>query len=108
MHKSPNPPIKNVVEDDSLYKRPEVIVFKKDQWSYIKRRYKMSPREFEISMLICRGFNNKEIASECQIGLGTVKVHIRNIYRKVHVKNKILLLLRFMDDIGKLYGQSDK
>ena len=107
MHKLPNPPIENVSEDDSLYKRPEVTLFNKEQWSYIKRRYKMSPREFEISMLVCRGFNNKEIANELQIVLGTVKVHIRNVYRKVHVKNKILLLLRFMDDIDKLYGQSD-
>ena len=106
MHKSPNQPIENIVEDDSLYKRPEVTLFNKEQWSYIKRRYKMSPREFEISMLVCRGFNDKEIASDLQIVLGTVKTHIRNVYRKVHVKNKILLLLRFMDDIDKLFGQS--
>ena len=107
MHESPNQVVKNIVEDDSFYKRPEVTLINKEQWSYIKRRYKMSPREFEISMLICRGFNNKEIASELQIVLGTLKVHIRNIYRKVRVKNKILLLLRFMDDIDKLFGQSD-
>ena len=106
MNESQNPPIENVVEDDSLYKRPEVTLLNKEQWSYIKRRYKMSPREFEISMLVCRGFNDKEIASDLQIVLGTVKTHIRNVYRKVHVKNKILLLLRFMDDIDKLFSQS--
>lgn len=106
MNESPNSPIESVVEDDSLYKRPEVTLFNKEQWSYIKRRYKISPREFEISILVCRGFNDKEIASNLQIELGTVKTHIRNVYRKVHVKNKISLLLKFMGDIHKLFSQS--
>ena len=106
MHKSQNAPIENIVEDDSLYKRPEVTLFNKEQWSYIKRRYKISVRELEISMLVCRGYSNKEIANDLQIVLGTVKSHIRNVYRKVHIKNKISLLLRFMDDIDTLYGQS--
>jgi len=104
MNESPNSPIENVVEDDSLYQRPEVTLFSKEQWSYIKRRYKISEREFEISMLVCHGFSNKEIANDLQIVLGTVKTHIRNVYRKVHAKNKITLLLRFMDDIDKFFG----
>jgi ATP/maltotriose-dependent transcriptional regulator MalT len=106
MHKSQNSPIENIVDDDSLYKRPEVTLFNKDQWSYIKRRYKISMRELEISMLVCRGYSNKEIANDLQIVLGTVKSHIRNVYRKVRVKSKIAMLLRFMDDIDKLFGQS--
>ena len=98
---------KNIVKDDSLYKRPEVLLFNNEQWSYIKRRYEISARELEISILVCRGFSNKEIESHLQIEMGTVKTHIRNIYRKVHVKNKISLLLRFMDDINKIFGESD-
>lgn len=104
MNESKKQVVKNIVEDNSLYKRPDVTLFNKAQWSYIKKRYKISAREFEISMLVCRGFSNKEIANDLQMMLGTVKTHIRNIYRKVHVKNKILLLLRFMDDIEKLFG----
>ena len=106
MNKSLNQVVNNIVENDSLYKRPEVTLFNKKQWSYIQRRYKISARELEISMLVCRGFSNKEIVRELQMVLGTVKIHIRNIYRKVHVKNRILLLLRFMDDIDKFFGQS--
>ena len=106
MNESPNQVVKNILEDDSLYKRPEVMLFNKEQWSYIKRRYKISARELEISMLICRGFTNKEIANDLQIVLGTVKTHTRNIYRKVRVKSKIAMLLRFMDYIDKLFGQS--
>ncbi|MCH7559272.1 MAG: response regulator transcription factor [Planctomycetes bacterium] len=103
----PNPVSKNIIaEDDSLYKHPEVMLLNKEQWSYIKRRYRISARELEVAKLICRGFSNKEITNDLGIALGTVKTHLRNIYRRVHVKNKITLLLRFMDDIDKLFGQS--
>jgi ATP/maltotriose-dependent transcriptional regulator MalT len=97
---------KNIAKDDSLHKRPEVILLNRKQWSYIKRRYWISTRELEVAELVCRGFSNKEIANDLQIELGTVKTHLRNIYRKVYVKNKITLLLRFMDDVDKVFGQS--
>ena len=97
---------KNTAKDDSIFKRPEVMLLDEKQWSYIKRRYEISTRELEVARLICRGFSNKEVANDLRIELGTVKTHLRNIYRRVHVKNKMTLLLRFMDDIDKLFGQS--
>ncbi|MFX0208667.1 MAG: response regulator transcription factor [Candidatus Hodarchaeota archaeon] len=97
---------KQIVKDNFLYKRPDVMLFSKEQWSYIRKRYKITVRELEISMLICSGLSSKEIARELHIEKGTVKIHTRNVYRKVCVKNRILLLLRFMDDINRFFGQS--
>ena len=102
----PDPASKNIVKDDSLYERPEVIPINKEQWSYIRRRYGISARELEVAILVCSGFSNKEIASDLRIELGTVKTHLRNIYRRVQVKNKITLLLKFINDIDKLFGKS--
>ncbi|MBN1806097.1 MAG: response regulator transcription factor [Sedimentisphaerales bacterium] len=93
-----------VIKDDPLYKHPEVKLIDKEQWSYIKKRFRMSERELEISMLICRGFSNMEIAKKLQIKETTVKIHTRNVYRKVNVKNKITLLLKFMEDINKFFN----
>jgi DNA-binding NarL/FixJ family response regulator len=58
----------------------------------------MTHREFQIAKLVCQGFNNEEIAEELSIMHGTVKTHIRNIYRKTWVHNKISMLLRFVED----------
>ncbi len=91
---------------NSFYKHPEVVLLEEKHWSYIKKRYNISPRELEIAKLVCQGFSNKKISNELQIELGTVKVHLRNIYRKVRVKNKIILLLTFIDDTNKLFNKS--
>lgn len=47
----------------------------------------LSPREQEILRLLARGRLYKEIADELGIREGTVKVHIHNIYDKLHVSN---------------------
>lgn len=47
----------------------------------------LSPREQEILRLLARGRLYKEISDELGIREGTVKVHIHNIYRKLHVSN---------------------
>ena len=46
-------------------------------------------------------------ADALDIRQGTVKTHIKNIYRRIRVKNKVELLLRFMADISQLLGESD-
>ena len=68
------------------------------QWSYVRRRYELTPRELQIAELVCRGFRNDRIARDLRIRPGTVKTHVRNIYRKVKVKGKIAMLLRFVNE----------
>lgn len=57
----------------------------------------MSSRELQVAKLVCEGFGNEEIAKALKIKHGTVKTHLRNIYRRVRVKNKLAMLLRFVD-----------
>ena len=56
--------------------------------------------------LVCQGLSNQEIAEALRIRQGTVKTHIKNIYRRIRVKNKVALLLRFMADVSKVLGES--
>lgn len=79
-------------------KAPEITLFNEDQWKIVRDKYHLTPREIEIAKLICRGFSNEEIAAAVKIKYGTVKTHIRNIYRRIHVKSKVGMLLRFMED----------
>ena len=105
MKKNRNNVADKSIKEDSLYKRPEIKLFNKEQWSYIKKLYRISERELEISMLVCHGFSNREIARKLQIEEATAKTHTRNVYRKVNVKNKISLLLKFMEDTNRFFGQ---
>ena len=48
----------------------------------------LAERETEVLRLLARGKANKQIAYELNMREGTVKVHIRNIMRKLKAKNR--------------------
>ena len=48
----------------------------------------LSEREIEVLQLIAEGLTNQEIADRLFLSLHTVKVHARNIYSKLGVKNR--------------------
>ena len=52
---------------------------------------RLTPREYEIVALICRGMKNKQIADSLNITIGTVKVHLMHIFEKTGVKDRFEL-----------------
>ncbi len=108
MNESPNPPIENVTGSDLRRKDQEIILLNKKEWSYVKKRYNLTPRECQIAELICQGLHNGKIAKCLRIRPGTVKTHTRNIYRKARVKSKIAMLLRFVTDVKIISSQYDQ
>jgi len=94
----PNSQTENIGSSDSDHKQPDVILLDPKQWSYVQHRYNLTPRERQIAELVCKGLRNGNIAKYLRIKPGTVKTHTRNIYRKIHVKSKIAMLLRFVTD----------
>jgi LuxR family maltose regulon positive regulatory protein len=59
----------------------------------------LSDRELEVLQLIAEGLTNKEVADQLFISLHTVKIHARNIYAKLGVKNRTQAVTR-----GKALG----
>ncbi len=48
----------------------------------------LSARENEVLALVRQGLSNKEIAVQMSISLGTVRAHLRNIFRKLDVSSR--------------------
>ena len=48
----------------------------------------LSSREIEILNLLAQGLSNREIAAQLFLTLNTIKVHNRNIFGKLNVKNR--------------------
>jgi len=96
----------NINPGDSVYKQPDVSLLDEKQWRYIQRRYHISPRELEVARLICKGFVNGDIADKLNVRPGTVKTHIKSIFGKTRARNKITLLLRFMEDVNEFFSES--
>jgi DNA-binding NarL/FixJ family response regulator len=58
----------------------------------------LSSREHELLALLSKGFSNKEIADKLDIAYQTVKVHLKHIYEKLHVRSRTEALLKFMGE----------
>ncbi len=105
MYQVPDTPTKGIEPDLATYGLPRIILFDEKRWRYIQRRYHMTPRELQVAKLICRGLDNEGIATNLRIKPGTIKTHLRNIYRRVRVKNKLTMLLVFLHDIDRKSNQ---
>jgi LuxR family maltose regulon positive regulatory protein len=49
----------------------------------------MTARELEVLRLISGGLTNQQIADQLFISAGTVKTHVKNIYGKLDVHNRV-------------------
>ncbi|MBU5635132.1 response regulator transcription factor [Geomonas sp. Red69] len=59
----------------------------------------LTQREIELVRMVAGGLRNREIADRLCISEGTVKVHLHNIYQKIHVDGRVALL-RYAQDKG--------
>jgi DNA-binding NarL/FixJ family response regulator len=57
----------------------------------------LSPREKQVTALICRGLTSRQIAARLYISPETVKTHVRHILRKFHLNSRIELRKQLQD-----------
>jgi len=56
-------------------------------------RRTLSPREQEVLQELARGLHNDDIAARLGVSVGTVKTHLRHIYRKLDVNDRVSAVL---------------
>jgi DNA-binding NarL/FixJ family response regulator len=56
----------------------------------------LTTREKDILHLIAKGYANKEIASQLEVGVSTVRTHIEHIYEKLHVHCRTEAAARYL------------
>jgi len=60
--------------------------------------YSLSTRELDILRCIVNGDSYKMVADSCSISIGTVRTHINNIYKKLHVNSKSEAVVKAMKE----------
>jgi len=63
-----------------------------------ENEYALSSREMDILKCIVNGDSYKMIADACCISIGTVRFHINNIYKKLHVNSKSEAVIKAMKE----------
>jgi len=56
----------------------------------------LTKREQEILSLLSKGHLYKEIADQLHISLNTVRVHLQNVYEKLHVHSRTQAVMKFL------------
>ncbi|MCR4394694.1 MAG: LuxR family transcriptional regulator, partial [Dehalococcoidales bacterium] len=77
--------------------------------SEILRSANLTPREIEIAELMVEGYTTEEIRRKLVIAPDTLKTHLRNIYRKTGVKNRLgftLLVMKGKQDDFEVRGNN--
>lgn len=57
------------------------------------KKFPLTARELEIQVLLTNGMTNKMIARELDICEGTVKIHVKNLMRKLNACSRLEVAL---------------
>lgn len=57
----------------------------------------LSQREREVLSALAQGYRNKQISAELGVSVGTVKTHLRHIFRKLQVEDRTGAVLKALD-----------
>ncbi|WP_242985455.1 response regulator transcription factor [Vallitalea okinawensis] len=68
------------------------VMNEKDPIEVLCKKYLITKREREVVLLLINGYSYNDIADGLTISISTVKTHVRNIYRKLSINNKIELI----------------
>lgn len=60
----------------------------------------LTERELDVLQEVARGMSNKQIANNLHISEETVKVHIRNILRKLDVRSRVAATVMYFEHKG--------
>jgi DNA-binding CsgD family transcriptional regulator len=60
----------------------------------------LSPREHEVAVYILKGHSSKSLAREIDISPETVKIHRKNIFRKLGISSQSELFVQFLNTLG--------
>ena len=61
-----------------------------------KETENLSDREMEILSFLAKGYHDKEIAEKFFLSIKTVRTHLRNIYKKLHVRSRTEAVLKYL------------
>ncbi|AIN18496.1 MULTISPECIES: nitrate/nitrite response regulator protein NarP [Yersinia] len=80
-------------------------VFSDEVTQYLSSRHEqvnpfseLTERELDVLQEVARGMSNKQVAFELHISEETVKVHIRNLLRKLNVRSRVAATILFLEN----------
>jgi DNA-binding NarL/FixJ family response regulator len=90
------------VFDELIRESHKKLLLKSPTSNQLAKMKAVSPREMEVMALISESMTNEEIAQKLFLSAKTVKTHIRNIFEKTGIRNRVeavLLYIRYKQGV---------
>ncbi|MEW6141282.1 MAG: helix-turn-helix transcriptional regulator [Thermodesulfobacteriota bacterium] len=68
----------------------------------VRTKYRLTPREIEICLLVCKGLTDQEIASALGITFYTVRTHLKHIFSKLDATTRSELIYHLLEGIVEI------
>jgi DNA-binding NarL/FixJ family response regulator len=89
---------RSMSQDNVVFEAKAVVANRADALAARQGEFAaLTTREVQILDLLCKGTQNKIIADKLHLSENTVKVHVRNIYKKLNVRNRTEAASRFFN-----------
>jgi two-component system, NarL family, nitrate/nitrite response regulator NarL len=82
-----------------------VLIHEGSEWPKSLGGQTLTKRQVEIVRLVARGLPNKRIAGRLGIEVGTVKIHLHNIYQKLQISGRSRLATLSRENLSPNDGQ---
>lgn len=76
---------------------PEIAGIMFSKLKKISKSINLTEREIEIIQKVNAGYSYKEIAEQLYMSINTVKNHMKNIFRKLEVENKVQVVAKALE-----------
>lgn len=71
----------------------ETEVFSEKEWDVLANELSLSPRQSEVIQLLFKGHGDKQIASELDIAVPTVRTHLSRLFSRFDLRDRHELVL---------------
>lgn len=75
------------------------------QWRAACAEFGLTRREVEVLRGLCRGQPNEKICEELKMGMATLRTHLRSIYTKLRVVDRVDVILLLVHRYLKRPGE---
>jgi DNA-binding CsgD family transcriptional regulator len=71
-------------------------LFLPHRWDALRCHFGLSPRQLQVAQLVCDVLETKQIASELALSVDTVRMHLKELFRKAGVDSRVGLVVKLV------------
>ena len=85
----------------------DIGLFSEKEWTGIKERLGLPPRQAEILKCVMGGMSDKQVAVATGISVNTVRTHMTRLFRKFGSNDRVELIISMFGYLRECHPQDD-